>query len=88
MGRLALEDMLNHTDVESALDWHLRGNHFPPIHSDFHPSAKLAIEHCNNRQGQTPITLPNGITKTAYEIVDGLHLHSFLALDHDEEGWY
>ena len=88
MGRLALEDMLNHTDVESALDWHLRGNHFPPIHSDFHPPAKLAIEHCNNRQGQTPITLPNGITKTAYEIVDGLHLHSFLALDHDDDGWY
>ena len=88
MGRLALEDMLNHADADTALDWHLRGNHFPPIHPDFHPSAKQAIELCNARQGQTPITMPNGITKTAIGIVEGLHLESFLALDHDDEGWY
>jgi len=88
MGRLAIEDMLNHADIESALDWHLRGNHFPPIHSDFFPAAKLAIEHCNDRRGQTPIELPNGLTRTAWQIVEGLHLESFLALDHDDEGWY
>jgi len=88
MGQNSLDDMLNYADTDTALDWHLRGNHYPPIHEDFYPSAKLAIEHCNARQGQAPITMPNGITKTAYEIVDGLHLHSFLALDHDDEGWY
>ena len=88
MGQNSLDDMLNYADTDTALDWHLRGNHYPPIHEDFYPSAKLAIEHCNARQGQAPITMPNGITKTAYEIVDGLHLPSFLALDHDDEGWY
>jgi hypothetical protein len=78
MGRLAIEDMLNHTDVESALHWHLVGNHFPPIHEDFHPAAKQAIEFVNNHQPLVPITLPNGIIKTAREIVAGLHLESFL----------
>lgn len=85
MGRLALEDMLNYADTATALHWHLVGNHFPPIHEDFHPAAREAIERVNNRQGQTPIDLPNGITKTAYEIVEGLHLESFL--DTDDEEW-
>ena len=88
MGRLAAEDMLNHADFDTALDWHLRGNMFPPIHSDFHPAAKRAIECVNKRQGETPIDLPNGLTRTANYIVEGLHLESFLALDHDDEGWY
>jgi len=85
MGRLAAEDMLNHTDFDTALDWHLRGNHFPPIHPDFHPAARLAIEHVNARQGETPITMPNGITKTANGIVEGLHLDTFL--DNYGEEW-
>lgn len=78
MGRASLEDMLNYADIDTALHWHLVGNHFPPIHEDFHPAAKQAIDLVNQRQGQTPITLPNGIVKTAYEIVEGLHLDSFL----------
>lgn len=78
MGRASLEDMLNYADINTALHWHLVGNHFPPIHEDFHPAAKQAIDFVNQRQGQTPITLPNGIVKTAYEIVAGLHLDSFL----------
>lgn len=78
MGRTALEDMLNHANVDQALHWHLTNNHFPPIHEDFHPAAQQAIDLVNKRQGQTPITLPNGIVKTAYEIIEGLHLDSFL----------
>jgi len=83
MGRNAIEDMLNYADVDSALDWHLRGNHFPPIHEDFYPAAKLAIELVNKRQGETPIELPNGVVCTANYVVEGLHLDSFL--DWDEE---
>lgn len=81
MGRLAAEDMLNHADFETALHWHLVGNHFPPIHEDFHPAAKQAIELVNKRQGLTPINLPNGLVKTANEVVDGLHLDFFLDPD-------
>ena len=87
MGRHSTEDMLNYADLDTTLEWHLKGNHFPPVHSDFIPSAKKAIEHVNSRQGQTPITMPNGITKTAYEIVEGLHLDAFLDDDLANDNW-
>lgn len=85
MGSLAAMDMVEHADFDAALDWHLRANHFPPVHPDFHPMAKQAIECVNKRQGETPIDLPNGKTFTANYIVDGLHLHPFL--DNDDEDW-
>lgn len=81
MGRLAADDMVATVDTKTALYWHLRSNHYPPVHSDFIPTAEQAIEYVNKRQGQVPIVMPNGLTKTAYEIVEGLHLDSFLSDD-------
>lgn len=64
--------------LDQALTWHLRGNHYPPIHLDFLAPAKKAIELANEGDWKTEITLPNGAVKTVSGIVEGLHLHSFV----------
>lgn len=71
--------------LDMALGWHLRANHFPPVSLDFLPVAKRAIELVDAGTWHTVIEMPNGITKTAGDIVDGLHLHAFLAQDDEFE---
>ena len=85
MGTTYIEGFKGMVDEDTLLEIHLTSNHFPPIHPDFHPMAREAIVRVNAGQGMVPIDLPNGITKTAFEIVDGLHLHQFL--DTDGEEW-
>lgn len=75
-GKLSLDD---------ALEWHLRGNHYPPVHRSFIPIAKKAIEICqqglyeeNPKLYNKRIKMPNGLVRTAAEIVEGLHLDGFL----------
>lgn len=65
-------------ELEQALTWHLRGNHYPPIHVDFVAPAKQAIELANEGDWKTEITLPNGRVKTVGQIIEGLHLDSFI----------
>lgn len=62
-----------------ALTWHLTSNHFPPIHRDFIPVAKEAIERANEGDWDHEILMPNGLTRTVSQIVEGLHLDSFLS---------
>lgn len=69
-------DMEN--DLDTLLRIHLQGNHYPPVHPDFIPACKEAIAACNEENYNKKIKMCNGITKTAYEIVEGLHLDSFL----------
>lgn len=64
--------------LDQALTWHLRGNHYPPVHLDFLPSAKKAIELANENDWTTEIQLPNGKILTVAAIVSGLHLDSFI----------
>ena len=85
MGRANLEGMLEYVDRDIALEWHMRSNHFPPIHLDFKPSFLEAIEACQDEDYDRSITMPNGVTRTAEYIVRGAHLESFL-VDEDEYG--
>jgi len=78
MGRLATMDMLNQTSEEKALRWHLTGNFFPPIHPDFIEPAQQAINMVREDKGEEIIEMPNGISKTAWQIVEGLRLEDFL----------
>ena len=64
--------------LDQALTWHLRGNHYPPVHLDFLAPAKKAIELANENDWTTEIQLPNGKVLTVSEIVRGLHLDSFI----------
>ena len=70
-------------DLDTLLMIHLTGNHYPPVSADFIPVCKEAIKHCNSIRSKYTkiITMPNGIKKTAWEIVDGLHLECFIDCD-------
>lgn len=88
MGSLQASEFSNLVDegaiqLDQALTWHLRGNHYPPIHLDFLASAKKAIELANEGDFTTEITLPNGKVKTVGGIIEGLHLDSFVKYEEE-----
>ena len=68
-------------DIRAALHYHLTANHFPPVDPSFVDTAIEAIEKVDEDEPEHQITMPNGITKAAWEIVEGLHLEPFLAPD-------
>lgn len=84
MGRLSAEDMLTHTNQETALVWHLGYNHFPPIPQSMLPVARAAIKYANLGRWDTRVALPEGATyrgKTRAPVralVESLHLDAFL----------
>lgn len=80
MGRQWIEGFKEvETDLTTLLTIHLTGNHFPPVSTDFIPSCKEAIDACNIENYDKQITMPNGITRSASFIVEGLHLDTFLS---------
>ena len=83
MGRLQAEEMISLLKQERALEWHLQYNHYPPISLAFVPVAGLAIDKANAEEWEEIIKMPNGKELTVAEIVEGLHLESFL--EQDEE---
>ena len=81
MGRMALEGMIEaNPDRVAVLMWHLRANHYPPVNQVFIPVCEEAIEACSEGKGGLLIEMPNGITKSARKMVEGLHLEQFCAL--------
>lgn len=83
MGRATIEDMLDYTEEDFALHWHLTANHYPPIHECFLPIAQQVIEKAVAAVNDPvvwdgPVLLPNGRTMTVRQIHDGLHLAEFV----------
>ena len=70
----------------AVLAWHLAHNHYPPVHADFIPVAERALELAESGELDTPIEMPNGLTRSAGAIMDGLHLWDFVAPDEDADG--
>lgn len=89
MGQHNLEGMMEVSDYDSALRWHLISNHYPPAPLSMMGPCKSAIEACNDDDGQREIQLPEGVswrghnTCTAWAIVEGYHLDSFIASGDD-----
>lgn len=77
---------LAHSDLklETALYYHLTGNHYPPVHSDFIPACVEAIKAVEDYDDEREIKMCNGLMINAYKIVEGLHLWSFVN-SHDED---
>ena len=65
-------------DIDEALKIHLTGNHFPPVHIDFIPAAKKAIQYVIEDKSDKIIKMPNDKKLSAYDIVEGLHLWTFI----------
>jgi hypothetical protein len=95
MGYTQASEMNEWADRKTALSWHLQSNHFPPVHLDFLPVAEWAIDlHERYAAGidddfqHETITMPNGIVKSAPEVIDGLHLWPFLSYGDESDGEY
>ncbi len=81
MGRMYIEGFKDQgIGLDQLLKIHLTGNHYPPVSLDFIPACKEAIEYCNAEESTSDVMLPNGIKKEAWQVVEGLHLDSFLDL--------
>lgn len=78
MGRLQAEEMASRLPQEQALQWHLQCNHYPPIHQSFVKVAEEAIQMANDGDWEHTIVMPNGKTLSVAEIIEGMHLDSFL----------
>jgi len=92
MGRLSLEAMLEVTDLDTALAWHLRSNLYPAVPDMMVPHAKRAIEAVRDGHPERPVALalPSGAYarlyhgRTAYTappagvLVEVLHLDAFV----------
>ena len=79
MGKSYIEGFLEQEISRTkALEIHLQCNHYPPVSLKFVPCALDAINACEDYNSSADIDMPNGLTKKAYEIVEGLHLDSFL----------
>ena len=92
MGRLAVEDMLEHADFERALAWHLSDNCFPSIPEVF-DAAVLAITEARYENWDGLIPLPAGVTwrgddmAPVWACLEGWHLEAFVYAErvHDDD---
>lgn len=72
------EEVGNLATLKQALAIHLQSNHYPPVHPIFIDTCVEAINYATCEDWHVEIDMPNGITKTAGEIVEGLHLSAFI----------
>lgn len=75
---MADEVAAGRASLREALVWHLFANHYPPVNHRFIPTCEQAIEAVRDGDTSVEIVMPNGLTRTAGEIVLGLHLEEFL----------
>lgn len=85
MGHLQATEMAEFAGLDAGLYWHLRSNHYPPVHPVFTDVAKQAIEVAVEAQLdedyaalEETVVMPNGIVKSYGDIVDELHLDAFV----------
>ncbi len=79
--------LVSEGDVEltTALSWHLKSNHYPPVHEAFIPVCFQAIALANEGKWDALLTYPNGLERTVAHTIEGLHLDAFLDQNDTEE---
>lgn len=71
-------------DLDVALTWHLRSNHYPPVPVEMVGPCKRAIQYAKRGDWDHRVRLPKGTTwrgeRTApvHAVVEGHHLEAFL----------
>ena len=81
---LADEDLFPELDLETAIGYHLQGNHYPPVPLSMVQPCIDAIDACYDEDYQRLIDLPAPITwrgeskAPAHAIVDAHHLDAWL----------
>ena len=61
MGSLQAMEMAEILDLDTALSWHLRANHSPPVPLTMMQACKEAIWACNEWEPDKLISLPEGV---------------------------
>ena len=78
MGYLSAVSMAEQTDLTTALTWHLRGNHYPPVSLDFLPAVKRAIQYAKRGKYNVKVRCPYKQNIPVLDLVRGLHLDAFI----------
>ncbi len=88
MGSLAAQDMVEWCpDLDVALEWHLRSNHFPPLPYGLIPIAKEAIALANKGEWDKEIDMHGyheSPTLPVYLVIGAMHLDAWVKSEEDE----
>lgn len=90
MGSLQAQEMAELMDTRSAIAWHLRSNHYPPVPLSMVDPCLDAIEACLDEDYDRLINLNGNLWRgndsaPAYAIVEGHHLQTWIELDEEYE---
>jgi len=91
MGSLQAMEMAEILDIDTALSWHLRANHYPPVPLTMLEACKEAIWACNEWDSDKLISLPEGVwyrgatAAPAWAVVKGHHLAAWLDENEDDD---
>lgn len=89
MGSTQAREMAERLELDQALTWHLRANHYPPIPLEMVEVCKDAIVAFNELDYNREIDLPLGTTyrglttAPASAIVDAHHLDAWIETEED-----
>ncbi len=89
MGSLQAMEMAEMLEIDNALEWHLRYNHYPPVPVSMVQPCKEAIQAGLEGDWFRMIPLPEGTTyrgssfAPADEIINAHHLDPWLELDEE-----
>ena len=90
MGAIQAMEMAEMLEIDDALAWHLRSNHFPPIPLSMIEPCKEAIRNALEGEWLKLVRLPEGVgykgltVAPTDAIIEQHHLHAWVELD--EEG--
>ena len=85
MGYTSALDMAANTDLNTAVEWHLQYNCYPPVPVEMASTAVKAIEACVNEEPDILVELPEGVAFkdgrtaiAAFQVVELLRLNAFV----------
>lgn len=86
MGSLQAQEIAGLADLESALTWHARSNHYPPLPTTLVVVWRDIIHWANDEKDlDQRFELPSGIlwkgesSAPAWAIIEGHHLNAWIA---------
>jgi len=86
MGSLQAQEFAELADIDTALNWHARGNHYPPLPTTLVPVWKEVINWANeDKDLDQTFALPSPATwrgnnfAPAWAIIEGYHLNAWIS---------
>ena len=92
MGRMHAEEMGSMLPRRQALEWHLKHNHYPPVDTRWIPWCEEILnawDECSHDREVFNVWVtgrmfgPDGNRKSAWDVIDGLHLSDLMSNEGD-----